>query len=61
MDIKEYFLSMLKFKSKGNGLDNTAKIVIKEKKIKQSKKSSTPSVSSAKTEHPSGKKKGYST
>ncbi len=57
MDIKEYFLSMLKFKSKGNGLDNTAKIVIKEKKIKQSKKSSTPSVSSAKTEHPSGKKK----
>ena len=32
MDIKEYFLSMLKFKSKCNGLDNTAKIVIKEKK-----------------------------
>lgn len=57
MDIKEYFLSMLKFKSKGNGLDNTAKIVIKEKKIKQSKKSCTPSVSSAMAENPSAKKK----
>lgn len=57
MDIKEYFLSLLKFKSKNNGLDNTAKIVIKEKKLKQSKKSSTPSVSSAMAENTSAKKK----
>ena len=31
MDIKEYFISLLKYKSNGNGLDKTAKIIIKEK------------------------------
>lgn len=57
MDIKEYFISLLKYKSNGNGLDKTAKIIIKEKDKNKANNSSATSVSKTVVENSSKQKK----